>query len=261
MMFLSMFIRTGNRHQPNDREFENSWPKKSLIAFIGHMLPVNVRDHKSHSGSHSRSSNGRNRSEDESDDVDQLKMERDDAFRKCKEWQVEVASLKAELDKERGAQSVSVDQKVRERERDIRAELNSEWAKSEAGWKERIRNERLLRLSYERVLLGMGFTPSRIASDIVRVSRPQPLHEDPGEYKTLNLLDLEAGLASQPSSKRKGLFAYSINDIKASMNLPNPEPWDREPLEKPEAVGDDYFPVNGSVGKRDLLKILSADEP
>jgi hypothetical protein len=225
------------------------------------MLPVNVRKHKHHSASRSRSSAERDDSDLDADEVEQLRIERDEALRKCKEWQIEVASLKAELDKERGAQSVFVDQRVHEMERDIRAELNSEWSKNEAGWKERIRNERLLRLSYERVLLGMGFTPSRIASDIVRVSRPQPLHEDPGEYKTLNLLDLEAGLASQPSSKRKGLFAYSMNDIKASMNLPDPEPWNREPIPRPDSKTEDYFRVNGSVGKRDLLKVLSSDEP
>jgi len=225
------------------------------------MLPVNVRKHKHHSASRSRPSAERDDSDLDADEVEQLRIERDEALRKCKEWQIEVASLKAELDKERGAQSVFVEQRVHEKERDIRAELNSEWSKNEAGWKERIRNERLLRLSYERVLLGMGFTPSRIASDIVRVSRPQPLHEDPGEYKTLNLLDLEAGLASQPSSKRKGLFAYSMNDIKASMNLPDPEPWNREPIPQPDSKTEDYFHVNGSVGKRDLLKVLSSDEP
>lgn len=225
------------------------------------MLPVNVRERRHRSASQSRSSTGKDRSAEDSDGVENMRLELDEVTRKCKEWQVEVASLKAELDKERGTQALMIEQKLRERERDIRADLNSEWAKNEAGWKERIRNERLLRLSYERVLLGLGFTPSRIASDIVRVSRPQPLHEDPGEYRTLNLLDLEAGLASQPPSKRKGLFAYSMNDIKASMNLPEPEPWNREPFPRPDTQTDDFFNVNGSTGKRDLLKVLSADEP
>lgn len=225
------------------------------------MLPVNVRGNKHRSTSRSRSSTEKGTPVVESGSIEELQLDREEAIRKCREWQIEVASLKAELDKERGAQSLLIEQKLRERERDIRAELNSEWAKNEAGWKERIRNERLLRLSYERVLLGMGFSASRIASDIVRVSRPQPLHEDPGEYKTLNLLDLEAGLASQPPSKRKGLFAYSMNDIKASMNLPDPEPWNREPMSRPDCQSDDYFEVNGSVGKRDLLKVLSTDEP
>jgi hypothetical protein len=225
------------------------------------MLPVNARSGKHSSARRRRSPKETDDSDNQKEITERIILDRDEAYRRCDEWQVQVASLKAELDKERGGQAFAVEQRVREREREIRSELNSEWAKNEAGWKERIRNERLLRLSYERVLLGMGFTPSRIASDIVRVSRPQPLHEDPGEYKTLNLLDLEAGLVNQPSSKRKGLFAYSMNDIKASMNLPDPEPWNRE--DSPVLVNkvDEYYPVSGSVGKRDLLKVLSSIDP
>lgn len=225
------------------------------------MLPANTRARKHRSNRRSHSPEEKGSSDDNSVSIEKLVFDRDEAHRRCDEWQVEVASLKAQLDKERGAQASIVDERVRERDREIRSELNSEWAKNEAGWKERIRNERLLRLSYERVLLGMGFTPSRIASDIVRVSRPQPLHEDPGEYRTLNLLDLEAGLASQPSSKRKGLFAYSMNDIKASMVLPEPEPWNRDHAPMMSGKTEEYYSVSGSIGKRDLLKVLSANDP
>lgn len=225
------------------------------------MLPVNIHQSKHRSISASRSSIDDDKGKQRKPDIDALICERDDAQRMCKEWQVELASVKAELDRERGSSAIIIEQKMRERERDIRAELNSEWAKNEAGWRERIRNERLLRLSYERVLLGMGFTPTRIASDIVRVSRPQPLHEDPGDYNTINLLDVEAGLASQPSTKRKGLFAYSMDDIKATMSLPDQVPWKQDPVSMSNSKSNEFFPVSGTEGKRELLKVLATDEP
>jgi hypothetical protein len=202
-------------------------------------------------------------------------IERSEPSHENKDWKLEVAALKAELDRERGAQVQIVEQRLREREREVRTELLSEWSKNEAAWKERVRNERLLRLSYERVLLNLGFSPSRIASDIVRVSRPQPLHEDPGTYNTLNLLDIEAGMVSQPSTRRKGMFSYSIEDIKASMNPPVSKLSDSSILPLRSSVEDPYggivpvennfFPVSegmvnelrGSRGKRDLLKVLS----
>jgi hypothetical protein len=194
----------------------------------------------------------------------QMKSERDAALQRLRDSQLEVAALKAELDRERGAQAQLVEQRLRERERDVRMELNSEWSKNEAAWKERIRNERLLRLSYERVLVNLGFAPSRIASDIVRVSRPQPLHEDPQDYNTMNLLDMEAGTVSQPSTRRKGLFAYSMEDIKASMALPETKTWtasevsgDATPVTHSPPSNDFFSLGGGSVGKRELLRSLA----
>lgn len=169
-----------------------------------------------------------------------------------RQWQLEVGGLKAELDKERGSREDMVAARVKTQEVFLRQEISTEWAKTEAAWKERIRNERLLRLSYERVLISLGFAPSRIASDLVRISRPQPLHEDPGAYKTMNLLDIEAGLASQPQASRKGLFSYTINEVKAGMSTESTF----------SEVVEDFYPITDCLrvgkGRRDLLKSLSA---
>lgn len=193
-------------------------------------------------------------------ELKRVKAERDLAIQQGREWQLQVATLKAELDKERGSYDRIVASKSTDREKEIRAEVMSEWAKSEAGWKERVRNERLLRLSYERVLTSLGFAPNRIASDIVRVSRPQPMSEDPGDYRTMNILGVEANLLAQPASTKKGLFAYSMEDIMEGVNNDRARPG-LPPL-KPGVVQkpDEFFNVTDSYnsrGKKDLLKTLS----
>lgn len=182
-----------------------------------------------------------------------LRVERDRAVEHVKEWQSRAASLKAELEKERGSiERVLAAQNI-DQEREIRKELHAEWAKSEAAWKERIRNERLLRLSYERILLNLGFAPNRIASDLVQTSRPQPISNLPEEYRTMDLLEMDVAVMSQTESKRKGLFAYGIEDIKATMNETGSAKSGR-PLEGTEDFGPKSQTGNG---KRELLKSLA----
>ena len=191
-------------------------------------------------------------------EMNRLKTERDLAIHQGREWQLQVGSLKAELDRERGSYDRILSTRGKDMEKEMREDVKSEWGKSEAAWKERIRNERLLRLSYERVLINLGFAPSRIASDLVRVSRPQPMNEDPAEYRTPNLLDLEAGVHAQPASKRSGLFSYSMNDIKSGMKsagIADPLP----PSTATEAGESIYaLSVGQGRGKRDLLRSLAA---
>jgi hypothetical protein len=179
-----------------------------------------------------------------------LRMERDAAIQQSREWQLRLSSVKAELDKERGSIERVVAAQGSDREREIRRELYAELSKSEAAWKERIRNERLLRLSYERVLLNLGFSPNRIASDLVRVSRPQPLTQDPEEYGTVNLLQTEAALLSQSQTRRKGMFAYGIDEIKSGMTKTKIVTGDTGPPK------DETLRTSGS-GRRDLLRSLS----
>ena len=182
-----------------------------------------------------------------------LRIERDRAVDQMKEWQARAASLKAELDKERGSMERLLAAQHNDREREIRKELHAEWAKSEAAWKERIRNERLLRLSYERILLNLGFAPNRIASDLVQTSRPQPISNVPGEYRTMNLLEMDVAVMSQTESKRKGLFAYGIGDIKAS--LKDNVSIGRDPIA--EGTEDTASKSQTGTGKRELLKSLA----
>lgn len=182
-------------------------------------------------------------------EVKKLQAERDLAIQQGRDWQLTVASLKAELDKERGSYDRAISAKANEREREIRRELTVEWGKSEAAWRERIRNERLLRLSYERILLNLGFAPNRIASELVQVSRPQPLSTNPGEYATLDLLQVERALVSQPAAKQKGLFAYTLDEIKSGMQ--KVEPKVVTPPVQPESS------YSSGTGKRDLLKNLA----
>lgn len=187
-------------------------------------------------------------------EMKKLLAERDLAIQQGREWQMKMALLKAELDKERGSVDRAVAVKAADRERELRLEAQSEWAKSEAAWRERIRNERLLRLSYERVLMNLGFSPNRIASDLVRVSRPQPLPMDPGSDKTANLFEIHEAMVSQPGARRRGLFAYSIDDIKAGLGvggslLSNPAPKSSSLEDQPELFR--------SPGKRELLKSLA----
>lgn len=186
-------------------------------------------------------------------ELKKLTAERDLAIQQGREWQLKVASLKAELDKERGSVERMVSVKSAEKERELRIEAQSEWAKSEAAWRERIRNERLLRLSYERVLMGLGFSPSRIASDLVRVSRPQPLPSDPGGYKTANLLEINEALVSQPGARRRGLFAYSIEEIKSGMGVGG----SLVSRQVPATVTVEEPQIFRPSGKRELLKSLA----
>lgn len=181
------------------------------------------------------------------DQLQKAQRESNAAIAEEKQMQLEIGGLKAELDKERGSREEMVAAQVHTKLRFSKQEITDEWAKSEAAWKERIRNERLLRLSYERVLLGLGFAPSRIASDLVRVSRPQPLHEDPSTYGTMSLLDMEAGLSCQPQSIRKGLYAYNMTQLKVSALPPQ------------VALTEDVpeFCLSLGKGRRDLLKSLS----
>lgn len=182
-----------------------------------------------------------------------LRVERDRAVEHANEWQSRAASLKAELEKERGSiERVLAAQNI-DQEREIRKQLHAEWAKSEAAWKERIRNERLLRLSYERILLNLGFAPNRIASDLVKTSRPQPISNLPEEYRTMDLLEMDVAVMGQTESKRKGLFAYGIEDIKATMNEAGSEKRG-PPLEGTEDFGPKSQAGNG---KRELLKSLA----
>jgi hypothetical protein len=155
-------------------------------------------------------------------ELNRVKTERDVAVQQAREWQLQVGSLKAELDKERGSYDRLVASRSQEREKLIREEMNAEWAKSEAGWKERVRNERMVRMGYERILISLGFAPSRIASDLVRLSRPQPTNEDPSTYNTINLEELEAGIWSQPASTKRGLFSYHMEELKQDMNRLRP---------------------------------------
>ena len=179
-----------------------------------------------------------------------LRMERDAAVQQSREWQLRVSAMKAELDKERGSFERVVAAQSSDREKEIRRELYAELSKSEAAWKERIRNERLLRLSYERVLLNLGFSPNRIASDLVRVSRPQPLTQDPEDYGTINLLQADAALLSQSQSRRKGLFAYGMSEIKSGMTNTKSVVSDNGPPK------DEVIRTAGT-GRRDLLRSLS----
>jgi hypothetical protein len=164
-----------------------------------------------------------------------------------------IAKLEAQvasLEQERGS---SIAKGVQEREKEIRRELMFEWGKNEAAWKERVRNERLVRMSYERVLLGLGFAPSRIASDLVRVSRPQPLHEDPSLYDTMNVVNLEAGLGG-PESRKKGLFSYSMEEIRSGLRVSPPTLDEKmETLSKSE----EFFQLKPCTGKKDLLRTLT----
>lgn len=182
----------------------------------------------------------------------QLKTETSSVLAEERQRQLEIGALRAELDKERGSREEIVATQVNAKAVFMRQEISNDWAKSEAAWKERIRNERLLRLSYERVLIGLGFAPNRIASDLVRVSRPQPLHENPEDYRTINLLEIEAGMSSQPQTVRKGLLAYSVNE--ARMGLPT---MTQQNLDKD--VASEFYAVTSSLGRgrRDLLKSLS----
>ena len=189
-------------------------------------------------------------------EIKKLAAERDLAIQQGREWQLRVASLKAELDKERGSVERVVEGKTADKERELRLEAQSEWAKSEAAWRERIRNERLLRLSYERVLMNLGFAPSRIASDLVRVSRPQPLPTDPGGYQTANLLDIESAMVSQPGSRKRGLFAYSIEEIKGGMGVGGFLIPKAAPATVSINIEEEIF--RPSSGKRELLKSLAS---
>ena len=182
-------------------------------------------------------------------EIKKLQAERDLALNQSREWQLKVASLKAELDKERGSYERAVALRGDQREKEIRRELMVEWGKSEAAWRERIRNERLLRLSYERILLNLGFAPNRIASELVKVARPQPLTTDPAEFRTVNILQVEQAFVSQPASKHKGLFAYTMDEIKAGM-----KPVEANTTTPPTQEEPTY---SSGTGKRDLLKNLA----
>jgi hypothetical protein len=184
-------------------------------------------------------------------EINTLRNERDAALQQCREWQTRASALKAELEKERGSTERVMITKSVDREKEIRRELQAELQKSEAAWKERIRNERLLRLSYERVLLNLGFSPNRIASDLVRVSRPQPLTDNPEDYRTVNLLQIDEALCSQTQSKRKGLFAYNMDQIRSGFGS--------EPNGKKEGstVSTEEGPRPSGSGRRDLLRSLA----
>ena len=194
-------------------------------------------------------------------ELNRLKAERDSAIQQGREWQLQVAKLKADLDKERGSYDRIVSSKSQNREKEIRDEVMSEWAKSEAGWKERVRNERLLRLSYERVLTNLGFAPHRIASDIVRLSNPQPSAYDESNNNSPNLLELEAGLNAQPLSTKRGIFAMSMSEILEKGNSHNKRLGTIGPQRLEQSNDDEFFTVvtdsYNSRGRRDLLKTLS----
>ena len=186
-------------------------------------------------------------------EVVKLRSERDSALQQSVDWQTRASALKAELDKERGSvQRVMVAQGG-DRERELRRDLQAEISKSEAAWKERIRNERLLRLSYERVLLNLGFSPNRIASDLVRVSRPFPLTENPDEYKTTNLLQLDEALVSQSQSKRRGLFSYDLDQIKSGFGA------NEKRIEGNAPSVQEGPPRYSGGGRRELLRSLALE--
>jgi hypothetical protein len=187
-------------------------------------------------------------------ELTKTRIERDKAIQISREWQMRVSAVKAELDKERGSIDRLVAVQGSEREKEIRRELQAELAKSEAGWKERMRNERLLRLSYERVLINLGFAPNRIASDLVCVSRPQPLTQSPEEYKTMNLVEIDEVVRSQTQSKRKGLFSYGLEEIKAGISVPALS----QNQILPTGTNDSEWSIRPSrVGRRELLKSLA----
>lgn len=174
----------------------------------------------------------------------------------------EIISLRARVEQLEQDRDRMIDQKVKEKEMDIRRNMALELGKSEAAWKERVRNERLVRLSYERVLLSLGFAPNRIASDIVRVSRPQPFHEDPATYGTMNLLNIEAGLVAPPS-RQKGLFSYTMEELRSGVSASNVQSSllpTRTVDEKIEALSleESFFPLKSNGGKKDLLRTLSS---
>ena len=100
------------------------------------------------------------------------------------------------------------------------------------------------------MLLNLGFSPNRIASDLVRVSRPQPLNDDPEVYGTVNLLQADAALLSQSQSRRKGMFAYGIDEIKSGMAKTKPMAPETGPPK------DEALRASGS-GRRDLLRSLA----
>lgn len=170
----------------------------------------------------------------------------------------EVASLRAQIAQMQQDRDRIIEQKVKERELDIRRDAALELGRSEAGWRERVRNERLVRLSYERVLMSLGFAPSRIASDIVRVSRPQPLNEDPSLYGTLNLANIEAGLVAPPSRQR-GLFSYTMEELRSGASS-KPPVVEKSLDEKIESLSkeEEFFLLKPSAGKKELLRTLSS---
>ena len=175
-------------------------------------------------------------------EISKLRQERDAAINQLHETQGRLSALKAELDKERGSRERVAATRDSEKERQLRKDLEIELAKSEAGWRERIRNERLLRLSYERILINLGFAPNRIAADLVQVSRPQPLSSDPKDYQTVNLLDIEEAVRFQSQSKQKGLITAGLGGTRdAGFD---------EAYEAPPAV-------RVGSGKRELLKSLA----
>jgi hypothetical protein len=175
-------------------------------------------------------------------EISKLRQERDAAINQLHETQGRLSALKAELDKERGSRERVAATRDSEKERQLRKDLEVELAKSEAGWRERIRNERLIRLSYERILINLGFAPNRIAADLVQVSRPQPLSSDPKDYETVNLLDIDEAVRFQSQSKQKGLFAAGTAD---SRNAQLEEAYEAAPV------------VRVGSGKRELLKSLA----
>jgi hypothetical protein len=83
------------------------------------------------------------------------------------------------------------------------AVMRSDMAKLESGWREKCSNERLLRMSYERLLINSGISPSRIAANLVLSSRPP----------SLGYLDPPLG-SVLPETVARGMYhPVDINDL------------------------------------------------